>query len=377
MDALERYLTQATRGVYGKKRAEVHAELRGNLEAMATELQLAGLERTAALKHALQEFGDPRRLAQQFTEVHTMPAVHKLGIFGGALAALVIAAASSAAPLEISSTAPLPDCATVNSDAVTNAAFNCAFGETWLQIGALRQELTRNGGGLEVSAGRLSLRFAGDASAVNLDLDNPAPFVVNPGGFPEITYHQFNSFTRGDASFVSLHLVVRGIAAQSKLPVRLEGWRNPVLRVGDTRLALGTTQAPFEARALYDIGFSRALRAALPVGEEVADYSSAPGKTASFVFELHRISLPDGVYALLSADAKGKWLYTIAPSVNGVLEAFVPSKRIEFAREFSAVGASNAPLEGRVVVMRLSGALNRETFTVVQPAAASSLAVPR
>jgi hypothetical protein len=381
MDALERYLNCVTRWLYGHKGRAVRAELEGNLRELALEYQLQGLEPQTALEQALHDFGDPRRLERELMEVHTMPAIHKFSLVTLSLGALVIAAVSSAAPLGVSPNAPLPDCASVNPDAVVNAAFNCATPGAWIALRDLDAQLASSSGATARTGNTLTLRFAGDSKTIMVSLKNPEPFIANPGGMPEYTYHQYRSFTRLEQTFVNLQLIVSSVVSQSALPVQLEGWRNPTLNVGATRLELGKPDAPFVARDLYEIGFASAVRAALrdraADPRDIASFDNTPGKIASFTYDLHRIALPDGVYAVLTQDAKGKLVYTIAPSQNGVVEVFLPAERINFVADLNAVSDSNAPLEARAVALRLTGALNAQTFEIVKPDMISSERIAR
>jgi hypothetical protein len=52
MNPLETYLNRATRGIWGKKKLEVKAELRGSIEARAWKLECLGFTPELALETA-------------------------------------------------------------------------------------------------------------------------------------------------------------------------------------------------------------------------------------------------------------------------------------------------------------------------------------
>ncbi|GGO30016.1 permease prefix domain 1-containing protein [Deinococcus humi] len=75
MTELDRYLEQATRGLFGARRRAVREELHGNLVQHALDLQVSGLSPEEALQGALRAFGSPARVRQGLLRVHTLPLV--------------------------------------------------------------------------------------------------------------------------------------------------------------------------------------------------------------------------------------------------------------------------------------------------------------
>lgn len=391
--SLERYLNRATLGLWGIKKRHVRTEISGNIREAMLEYQLQGYTAQDSLLAALRDFGDARKLALQLTEVHTMPILHKTALLAGVAAAAILIAVSSAAPLEISRIAPLPDCRTVNPEAAVNAAFNCSFEGTWIKLSDLRREVEAAGGAIALERNQLTIRFAEDTVTVTFSVANPEPLTPAPGGMPEYVIHSFLSFERGGDTFISLGKVIHHIIEQSRLPIRLSNWLNPVLRVGDTKIELGTAASPFVANALYTQGLHQALRAELPNRDRATDvgtilgvqfYDATPDRAAAYLYERHRIALndsSDGVYAFVSQNftgaMAGTFLYTIVQSQKGVIEVYLPSKKALFVTALTDVARPASALEGYVAVLKLSGALNGKTFALVQPRQPSSQAVPR
>jgi hypothetical protein len=95
MNPLETYLNRATRGVWGKKKLEVIAELRGSIEARAWKLECLGFDAECALKMALREMGEAQAIAAGLTKVHTMPTILKSTLALGLFASIAITSLNS------------------------------------------------------------------------------------------------------------------------------------------------------------------------------------------------------------------------------------------------------------------------------------------
>jgi hypothetical protein len=73
MDKLERYLKNATQGLWGKRKLEVREELESHVLERARKHELSGLTREAAISKTLEELGNARAINHKMAEVHTMP----------------------------------------------------------------------------------------------------------------------------------------------------------------------------------------------------------------------------------------------------------------------------------------------------------------
>ena len=102
MNALETYLRRATRGVWGSKRTELIAELRGSIEARIWMLECQGYASERALEVALTELGEARAIAAGLIGVHTMPRIFRSTLALGLFAALSVTLInSSRAQIEV------------------------------------------------------------------------------------------------------------------------------------------------------------------------------------------------------------------------------------------------------------------------------------
>ncbi len=69
MTELQKYLQKATRGLYGKRKLEVREELESDITERTKRFELLGLEKPKAILKALEELGNPQKLAFGFWEV--------------------------------------------------------------------------------------------------------------------------------------------------------------------------------------------------------------------------------------------------------------------------------------------------------------------
>jgi hypothetical protein len=388
MDALEQYLNAATRWLFGKRKHQVRTELKGNIQERLLEFQLGGYSPDEGLAAALHEFGSAKKISLQLLEVHTMPFVYKSSVaIGAVFGAVILAVTSSAAPLAVTNLAPLPECSTTPIESL-NSVIRCAFPGTWVRYSQLKQELESQGGAALLENQTLRLRFAGDAKEIQFQIKNPEVLVL-PGGYPEVQYHSFISFEKDGDTFISIALTVSQIAKQSGLAMRLRGWQNPVLQVGQTELTLGTAENTYLGVFLYTQGLGQALHQILPDRGTNTPNGRLPSLTyldtqkesrASYLYEQHEIELDseNGVYAVVLQDPKdGRFLYTIGKAENRSLTTYLPSQKIVFVKSFEQILGQATLLEQNVIILRLTGNLNRDTFQIISPKTPSSTRIAR
>jgi hypothetical protein len=83
--ASERYLRQATRGLWGRKRLEVREELSAHLCERIKAHHLGDLSESDAIEKALAELGAPQHVSVGMAQLYTLPAV-----MGSSLALLAL-----------------------------------------------------------------------------------------------------------------------------------------------------------------------------------------------------------------------------------------------------------------------------------------------
>jgi hypothetical protein len=69
MTNLEKYLNNATRGIWGKRKLEIQEELEADILERSKKFELNGFSRDQALAKAFEELGSPERLSIGFWEL--------------------------------------------------------------------------------------------------------------------------------------------------------------------------------------------------------------------------------------------------------------------------------------------------------------------
>ncbi len=85
----ERYLRQATRGLWGKEKRALRMELQGHIHERIEEFRLGGLSVEEAERQTLRELGAPEQVRHGMLGVHTLPAVGKAGMISLMLASVL------------------------------------------------------------------------------------------------------------------------------------------------------------------------------------------------------------------------------------------------------------------------------------------------
>ncbi|AFD27666.1 permease prefix domain 1-containing protein [Deinococcus gobiensis] len=258
MKALDVYLTRATRALPARERRRVREELRGSILERAAEHQLVGHPPAQALDLALQEFGDPARVARGMQRLYTAPRA----AFALMLTLLGSAALMTLPALRAPAPGAIPSLMTPETEAVARCSLSVVApkGMPWWNVplnwwscqttkiversvfrrSDLLSALEQQGVQTQVNGYRIHLLFPGSSQAVEVSLTGQRD---------------------KEDLWLSKYDFVSELAEQLDRPVRLSGRTNPTLTVGAVNLQIGTPQAPVEAADLY---VKAAYRAVLP-----------------------------------------------------------------------------------------------------------------
>jgi hypothetical protein len=240
MNRLEQYITRATRGLYGTKKLEIQAELRGSLEARIWQLERQG--NTNALETALNEMGEAKTMNSGLIKEHLMPNISKAIFVFIAATALTIAGISSSQAQVSWATA---------KDVYLK---NCPCHDIYISINDLKASFEKAGAVITESM-----------SEPQAYLSKGIVFSPNPlGGWDEkLPVRTFNiqlpnveqqiqlqalakfslnaaetmPATPEEAAFISYDYIIDQFKT-TKLPVRFEGWQIPKVQVGDFSFTL-------------------------------------------------------------------------------------------------------------------------------------------
>jgi hypothetical protein len=234
MNRLEQYLRRATRGLWGKKRLEVMAELRGSLEARVWKLECQGANPTHALETALCEMGEARHISAGLIRTHTMPTISKIGFAAIAATALCVANVSSS-QAQVGWAIPKLDLKSADGREIV-----CLCGELYISLSDLKTALERAGAivtetSLPPSTSWRNIQTASwDATLpvrtfelVFQQAGQEYRVVLQAlGSFGALDKTETLANTPDSAEFVPFSYVLEQLR-RTKLPLKLEGWQRP------------------------------------------------------------------------------------------------------------------------------------------------------
>jgi hypothetical protein len=337
VNPLEPYLNRATRGIWGRKKLEVIAELRGSIEARAWKLECQGFTPERALETALRELGEPKAIAAGLRKVHTMPTMFKNTLALGMFAALSLTVLnSSRAQIEVTNATTFTITAPGYNVIVTGST------ETYfLKISSIKKSLEDTGIAVNETLQKsidpspydtrvvptLIFRFPG--SDRNMLLQSTPVFADSITVNPETTARAGLAVVSKE-EYISLTGFVRQLKQRSGLPVRILGWHNPVIEVGQTRLGIGTAHVSATPRGIYVTAAGRAAQNGFP---QLTAWLGSPSGHGHAL----RLSDPPGtVFAVVTPSPSISSMQSIAVSRvadDGVLYFTAASKVLEFVEK--------------------------------------------
>lgn len=243
MNTLEQYITRATRGLYGAKKLEIQAELRGSIEARIWQLEMQG--DTNALETALSELGAATTINAGLFKEHVMPNISKAVFVAIAATALTIAG--------LSSSQAQVGWATAQDEYLKNSGFHDIF----ININDLKASFEKAGAVVSESMAepkkytKRGLIFvttpvrSWDDTLLVRTLDIQIPNSDQSIQLQALAKFSLNSeekiaTTPEEATFISYNYMIDQFKA-TKLPVRFEGWQTPKIQVGDFSFTLEKT----------------------------------------------------------------------------------------------------------------------------------------
>ena len=423
---LETYLKQATRGVWGKRKQDAILELRGNIEARIWTLEHKGKTKAEALEIALQELGNARAINSGMTQVHTMPHITRNILLAGLISSFA-AVGWTSSTAQIQTVVP-------SIQGVCCQMFPTIQQPQFVSLNDLKSELESAGVTVDESMQRFepaheSTTFDGwplvDASETRtLDLhfpemaDGETVRVQALLGLSVTADGQNPKFVAEEDVFISPESLIVQLR-KAKLPMTLEGWHNPTLRIGQTVVMIGTRESRVTGASWY----SKILMDGM-MNNIVANASSnliftwdqqLVGVTTfgKHIYSMRVNDRPGTVYGLLMPYKDVKMI-SIAPAVKidprwvsytlarvddqGVLQ-FVDgsAKVIEFVNSFQGIsddleflrankfdtarldrlGYGSVKHPAKAMLVRLTGRLDTNTTEIVVPAKSRLMASPR
>jgi hypothetical protein len=424
---LETYLKQATRGIWGKRRTDAILELRGNIEARIWTLEHQGKTQAEALEIALSELGDARAVNAGMTQVHTMPNVTRNILIAG-LISTVTAVGWTSSTAQIQTVVPnIPNVCCQMMPGIQQPQF--------VRMNDLKVQLERAGVTVDESMQRFEPSDEIGMSMGGWPLANAAETRTLDLHFPEMVEGetvrvqallglsvtadgQNPQFISDEDVFIEPDSLIDQLR-MAKLPMTLEGWYNPTLRIGQTAITIGTRESPVTAATWYsniatESVFKEGFSERGPSNIAFTWNQQLVGVTTlgKYIYSMRVNDRPGTIYGLfmpvsnpssLSVAGINKpisWVsYSLARVNNsGVLQFLDGSAQvIEFVKSFKGItddleflkankfaadrldklGYGSAKRPAKVMLVRLTGRLDTNTTEIVMPAKSRLMASPR
>lgn len=255
MKATQRFLRQATQGLWGQKKRDAQTELRGAVEDKVYRYRLLGLDETEATAAALRDLGSPAAIARHLSEVHTMPQLLKTMLLVGVGAMLSFQAVAQVAVVNSASLkTDTVDCRlqTAAELALMNADLRSRYDRIIAGQGGREKFLARcrstNFGGLvmlKVTDLLSALKAAGVKITEQVEVITPTtPLTPTTAANGNTFDTSFATTEIQGGRYLESSMLIPFLKRATTLPLRLSGLTNPVLHVGEAKLQLGAGEVP-------------------------------------------------------------------------------------------------------------------------------------
>lgn len=231
---IEGYLRKSTRGLWGKKRAEVREELSSHIQGRVHAHLVGGLCESDAIEKTLIELGHPSNVNAGMARLYTLPVVAGSGLMLAMCSALVVVllSGSTAQTLKISNIFPTDTCLESKDSTLP---YYCAVGG-WTDIESLKAALEPQGVVFNTVNKSLfkgwSLTFPGGIGLPLMLKSNSESewFFDGEDKGDEITL-------RPNADYIHIRDFI-GQLPTTGITMSIEGWDKPILHIGDVALEI-------------------------------------------------------------------------------------------------------------------------------------------
>ncbi len=259
MNDLERYLRLATWSLWGEQKKTVRMELEAHIQHKIWKYQMRGCNHAEALEKTLADLGQPHVISAGMTGVYTMPnMIRKAGLMI-LLSSLGIGALNAGqAQITGTTTFPTPDCLAgkITEFQVQANKIPCQSRLIWLHKPSLKAVLEKAGVKVNLESNDweyMSFLFPDSKNRILIRGDLSGTFRDEKG----------NIIVRGDPMYMSGG-VFFDYLPKAGLPVSLEGWDKPTIRVGKTEFTLEQKDSKFSSSMIYFAALYSSLRNLIP-----------------------------------------------------------------------------------------------------------------
>jgi hypothetical protein len=261
---IEKYLRKSTRGLWGRKRAEICEELNSHIQGRINAHMIGGLNESAAVEKTLLELGHPTHVSAGMARLYTLPVVAGSGMVLAMCCALVVVmlSGSTAQTLNTVNVIPADECL----EPKDKLPDYCMTDENYTTLEALQKALE----GQNVKIGSIgdmwTLKFPGNYTVV-LPYYSPQTFIMQDENGKEITLQ-----TRPE--YFSVSELIRALSTSS-MPLVIEGWENPTLHVNQTSLQLLEADKAITKKDFYAPYFQNILFSGMGIFDSLLDMTKS------------------------------------------------------------------------------------------------------
>ncbi len=232
---IETYLRKSTRGLWGKRREEVREELSVHIQGRMNAHLIGGLSEGDAVEKTLTELGHPTNVSAGMARLYTLPIVAGSGMVLAMCCAVVVVllSGSTAQTLQMTDVFPSDECLEPQ-DALPSYCYNGG----WTSIEKLKEALEPQG---------VTFKTTGINWVLNFPENKP---VVLPESGYQTWFFELEDKSEIQmsprADYFRISDVIRSLHI-TQLPISLEGWEKPILKVGDVKLEIDLLSHDFRA----------------------------------------------------------------------------------------------------------------------------------
>ncbi len=255
-ERIEKYLKQSTRGLWGRKKAEVREELATHIEGRFNAHLISGLSMSDAITKSLNELGKPNNVSTGMTRLYTLPIMAVSSMFMAICFSLFmfLFTGSNAQAIEGSMYWPSEECidaaqqGIISSDPMQDylAGINVprcgqVDNSLWLNLDDLKTVLLEH-----------NIQAKQTGNSVQLSFPNKNPVFFDLGKSGVSTYDENNQIILPKIGYFDLWTLIKSVTTNPEIPLSIKGWDNPTITIDSASFQIGTSKQPFEGYDFYN-----------------------------------------------------------------------------------------------------------------------------
>jgi hypothetical protein len=234
---IETYLRKSTRGLWGRRRADVREELSSHIEGRVHAHLVGGLCESDAVEKTLTELGQPTHVSMGMARLYTLPVVAGSGLMLAMCCALVVVllSGSTAQTLQMFDVFPADECfATANQENWTSL---CESQTLWVNVDELQRALEPQG-----------IRLTNQYSLPVLEFADGKTFpVTDTTGTIELDGKMINT----KPGYINVQDLIQGLNSRDDASVQLSGWDAPTIKVNNVFIEMTNSETPISGLDFY------------------------------------------------------------------------------------------------------------------------------